>query len=229
MDALATVIDDKGLAVTALSRIDPSAMYAQMMRGEDSSFSTRIKSLKYILADGTEIPAAVVLRESELDLVYIRPTTAPTDPLTFVDFSKSVEPDIMDPIFVVARNGVVARRSVLGMEGAIQSVVKLPRRFYIPSSEVVTGGAGTPIFSSLDGGLVGITAVYTSASAAAMDSDERPSIYVVVPADQVFELADDAAKAKPEEVAAEEPAAAEPTPAATEATPAAEATPAPAP
>ncbi|MBI1290508.1 hypothetical protein GC173_04605 [bacterium] len=217
-DAIATVIDEKGLAVSALSRLDPSAMYAQMM-GEGDSFSARIKSLKYILPDNTEIPAAVVLRESELDLVFVKPIETPAEKMTYVDFSNSTEPALMDPVFVVARSGLISRRSTLGMSGEIQSFVKLPRRYYIPSAELVSGGAGTPIFSKLDGGLVGLTAIYTFPGGSdAMDSGDEPNMYIILPAEQIHELADDAAAATPEKIAAEEPA--EATPAEGEATPA---------
>ena len=76
------VIDEKGTVISTMSNVDPGSFYAKAMGSEDS-YSTRIKSLKYIFPDNTEVPAAVVLRDTDLNIAVLKPLTPPEKPMTF--------------------------------------------------------------------------------------------------------------------------------------------------
>ncbi|CAN5463948.1 hypothetical protein BH09SUM1_BH09SUM1_31410 [soil metagenome] len=197
VNALGTVVEENGLVVTALSTVDPGQFYGRMS-GKDDNYVTRLKSLKYILEDNTEIEAAVVLRDPDLDLVFLRPITKPEKKFTFIDLKDAKKPEIMDRAFTIARTGRIARRTVLGMSGEIQGIVKGAKPFYIPSSELVSGRAGTPILS-VDGKLFGITAVYVfpGGNKGAGDEDEAAT-YAIIPSADVDAVADQAKDAPPE-------------------------------
>lgn len=197
-DGLATIISPEGLAVASLSRIDPSAAYSRMSGEDGESFSARLKSVKYILSDNTEIDATVVLRDPDLDLAFLKPLTTPTTALPAVDMTDAATGQLLDEAFVVARTGRISRRSVVGMTGEIQGVVKLPRLYYIPSSELVSAQTGTPVFNS-DGKVLGLTAVYT-APGMAQERGEESAIAIIIPADQVMEVAAQAKDIAPEEI-----------------------------
>ena len=79
-EAMGTVIDPSGLTVISLTTIDPSALMKAQMRGgqRDMKIDSEVKDAKIVLADNTEIPAQVVLRDKDLDVAYLRrPTSRP--------------------------------------------------------------------------------------------------------------------------------------------------------
>jgi hypothetical protein len=190
-DALATVIDPSGLAVTALSSIDPTAMYASMMEDEDS-LSVRVKSIKYILGDGTEVEAGIALRDQELDLVYLKPLAPATEPFAHIELADAADPDVFDKLFVVVRTPSLNRRTISGMTGEVQAKIRLPRRYLITSSEIFTSGVGIPAFETESGKVVGIAAVYSASSAARSNRRNENAVGIIVPADQVQRVAQQA-------------------------------------
>jgi len=78
-----TVLDPSGLTVLALSACDPTEMYRRM--SEDPKVEIEVSDIKLLLDDGTELPAQVVLRDKDLDLAFVRPTTKPAQPMACVD------------------------------------------------------------------------------------------------------------------------------------------------
>ena len=70
----ATIIDPSGLAVCALSEVDPTHMI-ELWQEEDPDYKidAQVTDLKFILPEGKEIPAKVILRDRDLDLAFIRP------------------------------------------------------------------------------------------------------------------------------------------------------------
>ena len=161
-EAIATVIDPSGLAVLPLSVTDPTRianLFSEAQgRGEDSprsNYESELSDLKMVFADGKEVPAQVILRDKDLDLVFIRPTAKPEKPLPALDLAQGAVPDILDPVFVMTRLGKVAGYSPSVSLLRIQSVMKKPRAFYIPDFYVDETGLGAPIFN-LEGKVLGI-------------------------------------------------------------------------
>ena len=67
-----TVIDASGLVVMSLTATDPSQMLESMLANNpDFKLETELSDIKFLLEDGTEVPAEVVLRDKDLDL-YLR-------------------------------------------------------------------------------------------------------------------------------------------------------------
>lgn len=196
-ESVGVIVDDSGLAVTALSNIDPSKNYGMYMENEDD-VSISIQSARYILADGTEIEAALVLRDPDLDLAFLRPKEAPEDPMNFVDFADSGEAEIFDDIFSIDRAGRIARRSALGKEGDIVGIIERPRKVYLPSYGVVTTGVGKPIFND-EGNILGLTSLYSfPGGKSALGNQDDPFIAVIIPAEDIIEVMAQAPKEVPE-------------------------------
>ena len=205
-ETLATVIDPSGLVVTSLSRVDPGAFYAKYS-GEEGSYVTEVKSLKFIMPDNREIAASVVLRDEDLDLAFLRPLAAQEKPFVAIDLKNSAVPTILDPVFNITRLGRIGRRAQAAMSGEVQAIVDRPRTFYVPSAEIVSSGSGVPVFSA-DGKVVGIVANHLfPGGQKALSSSDEATMPVIRPAEDVAE------------VAAQAPAKVDATPAAT-ATPA---------
>jgi S1-C subfamily serine protease len=212
------VISEDGLVVTALSSVDPTGMIERMSGtvGEDPGFTTTLKDVKYILADNTEVPATLVLRDNDFDLAFLRPLQPPASPMTAIDLTDSVEPQLLDEIFTLARLGRIARRTVAAMSGEIQAIVTRPRTYYITDGETVSGSTGNPVFAA-DGKIVGIVLYHVLAGASQSTSNEESILPVVIPAADILEVAANAPKtATPAAPAAEAAPAEEQAPAAPE-------------
>ncbi len=154
IEVMATIIDDAGLAIISLSSISPG--YG---RYEDQS---KIKDLKMIFPDGTEIPAKVLLRDQDFDVAFIRPTDKTKLVFTPVDLYNSHEPQIMESYIALSRLSGAAGYVAVGSEGRIKSVIRRPRVYYVPDfMTVITTGLATPVFST-SGLLVGIMMMKTS-------------------------------------------------------------------
>jgi len=187
-ETLATVIDPSGLVVTSLSRVDPGAFYAKYS-GDEGSYVTEVKSLKFIMPDNREIAASVVLRDEDLDLAFLRPLEVQPTPFVAIDLKDSSVPTILDPIFNITRLGRIGRRAQAAMSGEVQAVVDRPRKFYVPSAEIVSSGSGVPVFSA-DGKVLGIIANHLfPGGQKALSSSDEATMPVIRPAEDVDEAA----------------------------------------
>lgn len=142
VQASATVLDGTGLTVLALSALDPgniigkNPQFAQMKM----SMTTEVVDLKMRLADGTEVPARVVLRDSDLDLLFVRPEAAPKAPMTALDAS-SATLAVMDPVVLVQRLGEFTGWKTSAALGTVEVVVDRPRTFYLVTATGTRVGA----------------------------------------------------------------------------------------
>ena len=90
IQANATVLDQRGLAVMSLSNLEPGKMMngimaQQSMPGMEMSLKTETTNLRLRLADGREVPARVVLRDEDLDLAFLRPAPPLEAPVPFIE------------------------------------------------------------------------------------------------------------------------------------------------
>ena len=161
VDAVGTLIDPSGLTVMSLGSLNPGAMMSKIVGastgggGAESrvDISSEPTDLKIRLSDGRELPAKIVLRDEDLDLAFIRPTTKPATPLTAINLGDSAKPALLDQVVVLSRLGRVGGWAASAVLVDISAVIERPRTFY-----VVGGGAasmGTPAFSA-SGRLIGL-------------------------------------------------------------------------
>jgi len=112
VDTVGTVIDPSGLTVLSLGALNPGAMINRMMgvggTGENKmEVTSEPTDLKIRLSDGRELPAKITLRDEDLDLAFISPTTKPSTPLVAIDLADAAKPALLDEVLVLSRLGRV--------------------------------------------------------------------------------------------------------------------------
>ena len=202
VQASATMLDQTGLTVLALSTIDPGNLMGKNPAFEAAKITleTELTDVKLRLADGSEVAGKVVLRDSDLDLLFVRPATPPEKPTPSVD-NTSPTFNAVDPVVVVHRMQEVAGWKAAAGFGTIEVVVEKPRRFYMMTTAGGTNGLGGAVFN-VKGQFGGIVALRQS-------SDSRHNalngmqggllqtlgmVPVVVPASDIRDIAKQAAK-----------------------------------
>ena len=230
IDVNGTVLNAAGLTVTSLAAIDPRSQFeaarASMgpagarMEVSESDF----KEVKLRLADGSEVPARVVLKDGDLDLAFIAPEPDPsavTHEFTPVKLAEAADGTVLSTYFIIARVSKALQRVPVVRPTLIIGVVEKPRRLYLMTDQQL----GCPVFD-LQGRVLGISVHHLSSG--------RSNGIVVLPAADVAEIAQQAAveAAKPPapKAPAENPVPAEkPSPTTASPTTPAPATPAPEP
>ena len=113
VDTVGTVIDPSGLTVLSLSSLNPGAMMTRIMGSAGGSGTDQVgitsepTDVKMRLPDGREFTAKIVLRDEDLDLAFIRPTTALDKPLVAVNLNDGAKPTLLDDVVVLSRLGRV--------------------------------------------------------------------------------------------------------------------------
>jgi hypothetical protein len=204
-EAIGTIITPFGLTVASLSAIDPSVSMAAVMDAlgetEENRSSSEVTDTRILLQDGRELQGRVVLRDLDLDLAFIRPIDPPTEPLPCVDLSQSVEAQLLDPLLIIGRMGMVGNRQTLATTLRVGSIIRRPRTFYVPSGADAAPYAGGPVFA-MDGKPVGICLVRWSSPGVADtsllgDMTRQFILPVVLPGKDLMELAGQAGEAGP--------------------------------
>jgi S1-C subfamily serine protease len=117
-------------------------------------FGSEPSDVKLRLPDGKELPARIVLRDEDLDLAFLRPTTRPDKPLVAIDLADEGRPALLDPVVVLSRLGRVGGWTPAASLQTIGAIIERPRTFYV----IETGSAssvGTPAFTAA-GKVVGL-------------------------------------------------------------------------
>ena len=162
-------------------------------------FDTEVKDVKIVLADETELPAEVVLRDKDLDLAYLRPIEKPSKPLVALDLTKSIKPQVLDEVVTLNRLGKVANRVVTVSLERVDALVTKPRLFYTMGVGG-SSGVGSPVFT-LTGvplGIILIRSVPTDneSSSKANFGQKDGFTLIVVPTADILEDAKQALETK---------------------------------
>lgn len=161
VEAVATVIDPSGLTVMSLSSLDPGAMMNRFFSasgGSDDqkmSIESEPSDVRIRLAGGRELPAAIVLRDQDLDLAFIRPTTKPASPLTAIDLSDAGTPAVLEDLVVLGRLGRVGGWTPSAILYSVAAIMQKPRTFFVLNGPT---GTGMPAFRA-NGKIVGILTI----------------------------------------------------------------------
>jgi S1-C subfamily serine protease len=197
IDAVGTVIDPSGLTVLSLGSLNPGAVMNRIMSSTGASenrmeITSEPTDLKIRLADGRELPARIVLRDEDLDLAFIRPTTKPASALVAINLSDSAKPQLLDEVLVLSRLGRVGGWTAGGAIQQVGAIIERPRTFFVLAG--TTGGVGTPAFA-LNGKVIGLLTVRQvdagrSTMFAMMGGSEALGILpVILPAADVVDIA----------------------------------------
>jgi hypothetical protein len=192
-----TVISPTGLTVTVLSAIDPreaieAMVSARNMGGQKIELGeTEFKDVKLRLANNTEVPGVIVLKDPDLNLVFIAPlpdATAKPRTFPYVSLDKSTTGEILGNYYFVNRAPKSLQRVPIIRLTNVIAIVEKPRRMYLLSESTV----GVTVYDA-SGLVLGLIAPYLE--------NGRPSgRAVVLAASDVADLATQAAAVKPEDV-----------------------------
>lgn len=186
-EAMATIIDPSGLAILSLSLVDPSSLRS------DAGAGAEITDIKMVMPDNNEVPAEIVMRDRDLDLIFIRPTEKLNEPMVALDLTQNIELDVMDQIVILSHLGSVAGYAPSVSLWRINAVVKKPRTLYVPEFMAILNGLGVPAFT-LDGKIVGILLLRISKSLSAGGGSffgglgGSGILPVILPAEEIIEV-----------------------------------------
>lgn len=208
-EALGTIIDPSGLTVVSYSMLDMMSMFSDFsvsMDGEQEKIGSKsqFSDVKMRLADGTEIPAKLVLRDPDLDLAFLLPEKKEGEKLPIfssIKLETAPKAEVLDKLITLARLGKALDCQPLVAVSRISAVVKKPRTFYVTSEMT---GLGTPVFT-LNGKVLGISLMRKAPKSAGMAAMMAGGISpVIIPAEDVMEIAQQALKKKDSEENPEE-------------------------
>jgi len=197
-EATGTIIDPSGLVVFSLTSSDPSSAMSKMMGalgGEPGQFKveSEVTDVKIRLPGGQELPSKIVLRDRDLDLVFVRPNEKPAEPLPAVDLAESAKPQVLDHVVVLNRLGNVASWAGSAHVDRVHAIVDKPRMYYLLGEDVTCLGA--PVFA-LDGKVVGVLVLRTGVSGPSMGMNAifqgmsgLGMLPIVLPAEDIIEVA----------------------------------------
>jgi len=123
MEAPGVVIDPAGLTVASASSIDPSGAFRRMVDAQRQrlSIESEVKEPVILLEDGTELEAAVVLKDTDLDLAFIRPRD-PGLKLAAVNLKpRSGTVPLLTRIYVLGRLSKLANRALSVATGEVRA------------------------------------------------------------------------------------------------------------
>jgi hypothetical protein len=191
------MIDSSGLTVASYVSLNPTAAMGNIrLPGGQGTVSFRgdLSDVKICLADGTEIPARVVLKDEDLDLAFIMPKDElekqAADQLAAVDLSKPAPKAArLDQVVRLSRLGKDMNRELVVELDRVSAIIAKPRMLYI------IGGAqpGSPVFT-IAGDLLGIVTFHKKPDASETLSRNTgvAGMPVILPTGDVKKIADQA-------------------------------------
>ncbi|MCW1885137.1 serine protease [Luteolibacter flavescens] len=211
-----TIIDSSGLIVTALGGLDKSSMVDGQTVPTPAGpiklkSNSEIKEVKVIMADGSEIPADLVLKDSDLGLAFIKvrmdSEEAKGVELQSIDLADSAKGEVLDECIALGRLDESLNRESSLLTTEISGITTRPRTFY----RVATDSVGCPVYLA-NGKLLGVSVLRSPKGAAARGGQIQISP-IILPAADIAKVAAQAKEAKAVEPAATEEKAAEDKPA----------------
>ncbi len=140
VEVAGVVIDPSGLTLASAASIDPSGALRKMSGGQASRVrvEAEVTETTLLLEDGTEVEADVVLKDTDLDLAFLKPHEAGRhfDAVTLRARKETVP--LLTPIFVVARLGKLTSRALAVATGEIRASVRGPAPYYISDGETAS-------------------------------------------------------------------------------------------
>ena len=208
VEVAGVVIDPSGLTLASAASIDPSGALRRMAGGQASRMKVEaeVKETTLLLEDGTEVEADVVLKDTDLDLAFLKPREAGRRFSALRLRPRTGTVPLLTPIFVVARLGKLTSRALAVATGEIRSWVRGPAPYYVTDGE--TASFTGAVAYTADGVPLGVFVNRFSATPDARSggmfdgafgrSGSEVVLTVLRPVDKVLELAAQARDMHPE-------------------------------
>ena len=183
IESLGTIIDPSGLTVVSLATVDPLSMAPKRYQDQVKS---KLSDVKIRLADNTEIPAKLVLKDPDLDLGFLMPVKEDDKELpkfTTVKLDTGAKAEILDDVVVLSRLPKSLNRTPAVNLGYVNAILKKPRLLYCFET-IGDVGVGIPAFLK-DGKTLGICLMRKTASA-----DGNDGSTIILPSEDVMEIAE---------------------------------------
>jgi hypothetical protein len=185
LEALGTIIAGDGLTVLSLTKVDPTATILSRLRNPGGSVNVNYTEVLILMQDGTEVPAKLLLKDTDLDLAFVLPIKDkavkqtkrffPYVPRTSSE--KPMKPQALDEVVSLGKLGRNLYRQSTLKKGWVNAVIEKPRRYFVTENT----DPGTPVFDS-NSNWLGVV-VYK------MDRG-RPTSVVTLPAEDIDEIAE---------------------------------------
>jgi hypothetical protein len=172
-----TVVAPSGLTIVSNSQTEPGSMFGAFDQERIKTEST-VTDAKIVLASGKEYPAKVILRDRDLDLVFIKPEEKELN-LPCIGLTEPSEPKILDEIIALSRLDRSCNRQPCVNIGRITSIIEKPRVQYIVNIPVALG---CPVLDA-SGNLLGLAVARPGAfkSISSLDVGAFLSAFSVIP------------------------------------------------
>lgn len=156
VEVAGVVIDPSGLTVASAASIDPSGALRKMGGGQTSRMKveSEVKETTLLLEDGTEVEADVVLKDTDLDLAFLKPREGGRRFRAVTLRPRAGRVPLLTPIFVVSRLGKLTSRALAVATGEIRASVRGPAPYYVTDSETAAF-VGSVAFTA-DGAPLGV-------------------------------------------------------------------------
>lgn len=189
LEVIGTVLNKDGLIVVPLSTLDVAASVdgrtVNTAQGPlKLSAKSNTKEVKIIMADGTEAPAKVVFKDTDLDLAFVRPEKAEGLTFTPIDTANHAPLGMLDDVIILGRLGKDLNREPLVMTTEIIAMITKPRTF----ARVGAPCLGLPVFNG-EGKFVGIGINRFAPKSDDGEGGVGGASSVVLPAEDVIEAA----------------------------------------
>jgi hypothetical protein len=202
-----TVISPDGLTVTSLATVDPQSTLENMRGGMGGGRGAEIvgsefKEVKLRLADGKEVLARFVLKDADLDLAFMAPEPSAENAnrqFPHVKLEEAATGGMLRNVFLIGRAPKTLQRVPLVRSTEVIGVLEKPRKFYL-TPEQGPQWMGTPVFDA-QGKALGVTLQHFA-------NGQRSGL-VVLPAEDIAEMAKQAAAAQAKPAATTKASAAE--------------------
>ena len=187
VELLGTVIGKDGLIVASLSSLDVAAAIDGRTVNTQAgpmklSAKSNTKEVKILMPDGTEVPAKVAFKDTDLDLAFIRPEKPDSVKLTPINTADSAKMSLLDDVIVLSRLGKDLNREPVALTSEVVAMVSKPRTF----ARISASSLGMPVFNEA-GKFVGIG--INRFSAKGEDGGPGQSTNVILPAADLLESA----------------------------------------
>jgi S1-C subfamily serine protease len=206
VEEFGTVVTADGLVVVAASAIDPATAAdgrTVNMRGNQVKLSvtSEVKEARFIMPDGTEVPATVVFKDRDLNLAFLAPEAGADEakdakfvPISTASIQKL---GVLDEVVVLSRLDKAMGRTACVECDAVRAALDKPRAYY----SIHVNLTGLPVFG-VSGQFAGFTTTRFGSSG---DNGGISMSPVVLPAAEVVKSLEQA-KAKRASAPASKPA-----------------------